>query len=255
MNTTKLALVAMILTLTACGANPSSEEQQCTPTSCSEAAINAPVPGTPDSEEPSLDPREPARDPASDIDAEADGDVQAEATSYRFPAFKSSWGISRAMFDKAEDYYVRNERSLANRRYVTIIDMKKHSSVKRWFLLDLKYGTVEKHLTTHGKNSDANNDGYADSFSNVSGSKKSSLGFYKTSTTYTGSNGYSMRLDGLSSTNSNARSRAIVVHPATYVNEATPRAGRSWGCPALDPKYAKSVIDRIKGGSLMLIDI
>ena len=64
-----------------------------------------------------------------------------------------------------------------------------------------------------------------------------------------------MRLDGLSSTNSNARKRAIVVHPATYVSDSASRAGRSWGCPALDPKVSKSVIDRIKGGSLMLIDI
>lgn len=254
MNTTKLALVAMILTLTACGAAPNSGEQECTTTSCSEADINAPVPGTPDSEDPSTpDTREPARDPAADI--EADGGIHADASAYRFPAFNSSWGISRAMYDKAEDYYVRNERSFANRRYVTIIDMRRHSSVKRWFLLDLKYGTVEKHLTSHGKNSDANNNGYAESFSNVNGSKKTSLGFYRTSSTYTGSNGYSLRLDGLSSTNSNARARAIVVHPATYVNEATPRAGRSWGCPALDPKYAKSVINRIKGGSMMLIDI
>jgi hypothetical protein len=254
MHTTKLTLVAMILTLTACGAAPNSEEQECTPTSCSEAAINAPVPGSPDSEDPSSpDAREPVRDPAADSDS--DGEVHAEATSYRFPAYKSSWGISRAMFDKAEDYYVRHERSLSNRRYVTIIDMRKHSSVKRWFLLDLKYGTVEKHLTSHGKNSDANNNGYAEAFSNVNGSKKTSLGFYRTSGTYTGSNGYSLRLDGLSSTNSNARARAIVVHPASYINESTPRAGRSWGCPALDPKYAKKVIDRIKGGSLMLIDI
>lgn len=243
MNTTKLALVAMILTLTACGAVPNPADQECTTTSCSEADINAPIPGTPDSAEPVTDDsREPASDPI------------AEAT-YRFPAFSSGWGMSRDMYDKAVDYYARNSRSLANPRYVTVIDMSKHSSVKRWFLFDLKLVKVERYLTTHGTNSDKNNDGYAESFSNVNGSKQSSLGFYKTSTTYTGSNGHSLKLDGLSSTNSNARARAIVVHPATYVDESVPRAGRSWGCPALDPKYAKSVIDRIKGGSLMLIDI
>lgn len=241
MNTTKLALVATILTLTACGAVPNPADQECTTTSCSEADINAPVPGTPESDEPTFDSREPASDPV------------AEA-AYRFPAFSSSWGLSRDSYDKAVDYYVRNQRSFSNIRYVSVIDMSKHSSKRRWFLFDLKLVKVERYLTSHGKNSDANNDGYAEAFSNVNGSKKSSLGFYKTSSTYTGSNGYSMRLDGLSSTNSNARARAIVVHPASYVNESVPRAGRSWGCPALDPKYAKSVIDRIKGGSLMLID-
>jgi hypothetical protein len=243
MNTTKLALAAMILTLTACGQAPNSGDQECTPTSCSEADINAPVPGTPDPSEPSVpDNREPASDPITDA-------------TYRFPEFTSSWGMSRDIYDKAVDYYTRNARSLANPRYVSIIDMSKHSSTRRWFLFDLKMVKVERYLTTHGTNSDKNNDGYAESFSNVNGSKQSSLGFYKTAETYTGSNGYSMRLDGLSSTNSNARARAIVVHPASYVDESIPHAGRSWGCPALDPKYAKGVIDRIKGGSLMLMDI
>lgn len=242
MNTTKLALAAMILTLTACGPVPNSGDQECTTTSCSEADINAPVPGTPDSSEPSTpDTREPASDPVN--------------TAYRFPEFSGSWGLSREMYDKAVDYYARNQRSFANPRYVTVIDMSKHSSKKRWFLFDLQLVKVESYLTSHGTNSDKNNDGYADSFSNVSGSKQSSLGFYKTAETYTGSNGHSLKLDGLSSTNSNARARAIVAHPASYVDESIPRAGRSWGCPALDPKYARSVIDRIKGGSLMLMDI
>ena len=29
------------------------------------------------------------------------------------------------------------------------------------------------------------------------------------------------------------------------------RAGRSWGCPALDPKVSKGVIDKIRNGGLL----
>jgi hypothetical protein len=237
MNTQKLALAGLIiLSLSACGQLPNPDEQQCTDTSCSEKDVNAPVPGSPSDPNPS----NPERDPAS---------------AYAFPAFSNSWGMPRAMYDKMVNYYEDNERSLGNPRYVTIIDFNQHSSKKRWYLFDLKTGTLERHVTAHGTNSDPDNDGYPTAFSNVNGSKQSSLGFYLTLGTYTGSNGYSMRLKGLSSTNSNAEARAIVVHPADYVSDSAAHAGRSWGCPALDPKISKSVIDRIKGGSLMLISI
>lgn len=198
----------------------------------------------------------PAKNPECDTNPNAEG-CSEEGTpgEYSFPAYSSSWGVQRDMYDKAARYYEDNKRDLANARYVSIIDFSLNASKKRWFLFDLKTKKVEKFLTSVGRGSDPDGDGNATAFSNVPGSNQSSLGFYKTAETYTGSNGYSMRLDGLSSTNSKARSRAIVVHPAEYVNESTPWAGRSEGCPALDPDVSKSVIDRIKGNSLMLIDI
>ena len=81
----------------------------------------------------------------------------------------------------------------------------------------------------------------------------SSLGFYRTLTTYNGKHGYSLKLAGLSPTNSNAEARAIMMHPADYVVDGV-RAGRSWGCTAIDPKTSKDVIDRVKNGSIMLVD-
>ncbi|MEI6857786.1 murein L,D-transpeptidase catalytic domain-containing protein [Psychrilyobacter sp.] len=70
-------------------------------------------------------------------------------------------------------------------------------------------------------------------------SLQSSVGFFKTSTTYTGKNGYSMRLDGLEKwINDNAMRRNIVIHGAKYATKAYinkyGRLGRSWGCPAVD---------------------
>ena len=56
--------------------------------------------------------------------------------------------------------------------------------------------------------SDPENDGTPRRFSNVEGSLQSSLGYYVTAETYEGKWGYSLRLDGLSATNSQVRKRA-----------------------------------------------
>jgi hypothetical protein len=200
-----------------------------------EAELNAPIPGTPE------EPYEP-------------GEMVTEQKVYSLPAYSSSWGLSRRLYNKAASYYRANAARAGNSRYLTVVDFRLNASQKRFFLFDLARGRLERHKTSHGVNSDSNNDGYATSFSNVPDSRKSSLGFYMTLGTYTGGNGYSMRLRGLSSTNSNAEARAIVVHPAGYVKNSGGKAGRSWGCPALDPSVSRSVINRIKGGSLMLID-
>ncbi len=161
--------------------------------------------------------------------------------------------IPKRPFDLAIDYFQRHESEFANKKFITIIDMSQKSTKQRMYLVDVVTGRVTKHRVAHGKNSDSNNDGFADAFSNSSGSKMTSLGFYKTAETYQGSNGFSLKLDGLSSSNSRARSRAIVVHGASYVSEEHGRAGRSWGCPAVDVDFHREYINKVKGGSLMYI--
>jgi hypothetical protein len=91
-------------------------------------------------------------------------------------------------------------------------------------------------------------------FSNQPGSRCSSLGLFRTEDIYRGRHGASLRLEGLESgINDNAMDRALVIHGAPYVNTrvvaAYGRLGRSWGCPALDRRVSRSIIDRIKGGS------
>src|SRR5262249_40334293 len=97
-------------------------------------------------------------------------------------------------------------------------------------------------------------DTYAVAFSNIPGSRQSSLGLFRTEGTYVGSSGYSLRLNGLEpGVNDLAMERNIVVHGAAYVEpEAIAefgRIGRSWGCRALGREVARSVIEDIKGGS------
>lgn len=161
--------------------------------------------------------------------------------------------VPASLLLKTLTYYDANLSKIKNQNYIVVIDFKQHSSKKRFYLINMQSGDVEPYLTAHGKNSDPDHDGYATKFSNTSGSNMSSIGFYLTAETYYGDNGYSLRLDGLSSTNSKARPRAIVIHGASYVREAS-LIGRSYGCPALEVRYAADVINTIKGGTLIYAD-
>jgi hypothetical protein len=153
---------------------------------------------------------------------------------------------------------LRNERyPQSHPRHWGIVNFDLHSAKSRFFVFDVVSQTSTPYLAAHGKGSEGpTDDGFADVFSNKSGSNASSLGIYRCAETYQGHNGYSLRLDGLELTNSNARSRAIVVHGADYVSEEFTkkygRIGRSDGCPALDHKHARTVIDQLKLGSMLL---
>lgn len=139
---------------------------------------------------------------------------------------------------------------------LTIIDYSKPSYEKRFFVIDLKnrkllYNT----LVAHGKNS---GEIECTHFSNRPRSLQSSPGFYLTAESYTGRQGYSLRLDGLEpGINDKARARAIVIHGADYVCQRYVDEygyiGKSWGCPALPLEVNKKVIDLIKGGSCLYI--
>lgn len=148
-------------------------------------------------------------------------------------------------------YFDQIKDKIGNPNYLTVIDFSKHSSQRRLFLIDTHTGEVESLKVAHGQGSDTNYDGWAERYSNQPHSKASSIGFYLSAETYSGKYGLSLKLDGLSATNSNARSRAIVVHGAPYVSEKSEKIGRSWGCPALDQKQSRRVIDLIKKGSLI----
>lgn len=158
--------------------------------------------------------------------------------------------IPKKLLNDALNFYAKNISKIQNQRVLAIIDYSLHNSKERFYFVDMASGDVEVYLTSHGKNSDPKHTGYATSFSNVDGSLKTSLGFFLTAETYYGSNGYSLKLDGLSATNSNARSRYIVIHGASYVKPGK-LIGRSYGCPALEMRYHADLIDRLKGGSLL----
>lgn len=170
-----------------------------------------------------------------------------------FEELKLDGRVSRNAFKQAiTGYYKINNR---RKEILTLIDFSKASTEERLFVIDMKqHKLLFSSVVAHGRNS---GDNYATSFSNKSGSYKSSLGFYLTNETYNGGNGYSLRLDGLEKgINDNARERAIVMHGAAYAHPSTTRSGRlgrSFGCPAIPPALTRPIIDAIKDGSVMFI--
>ena len=139
-------------------------------------------------------------------------------------------------------------------RTLTLIDYSKPSVEPRLWVYDLTTGKMLfKELVAHGKNT---GDNMATRFSDTLNSRQSSIGLFVTADTYVGSNGYSLRLDGLEpGFNTHARERAIVMHGAPYVStqfaSVQGRIGRSWGCPALRAAVARQVIDTIRGGGVI----
>ncbi|MCU0396328.1 MAG: murein L,D-transpeptidase catalytic domain family protein [Chitinophagaceae bacterium] len=165
-------------------------------------------------------------------------------------------GLDQEVFLQAWKGYQKLEQQGKLRKpLLTIADMGKPSGQKRLYIIDVAQQRLLRHTwVSHGRNS---GDVMAHQFSNNPSSLQSSLGFFLTSDTYQGSNGYSMRLHGLEKgINDKALSRAIVMHGAPYVNEQlarTGRIGRSWGCPAVSMPEHKEIINTIKGGSCLFI--
>lgn len=140
---------------------------------------------------------------------------------------------------------------IKNERYLSVIDYRAPSNVPRYFLIDTTDMSAQAFLVAHGRGSDPDYDGMADQFSNIEGSKMTSLGAFVTGKTYYGAHGLSLKLKGLSPQNDLAEQRLIVIHGADYVNAGRGVLGRSWGCPALERDVADRVIPLIKGGSFL----
>ncbi len=170
----------------------------------------------------------------------------------------NSLGLGRQVFEYAIHGFnsMRQMGKLTNDGILSIVDFSKPSSAKRLFIIDLKKGKVVFNTyVAHGVNSGKE---FANEFSNVPESNKSSLGFYTTATTYSGKHGYSLHLQGEEKgINDNAYNRDIVVHAADYVNEGMIKSkgyiGRSWGCPAIPPRLHVPIIDKIKNGTCLFI--
>lgn len=146
-------------------------------------------------------------------------------------------------------YSLKQDNRLNDKNLLSIIDYTKSSCEKRFYTIDLRNKQIIFNTyVSHGRNTGADT---ARNFSDKPQSFKSSIGFYVTGEAYTGSKGYSMRLDGDEiGYNSNIRKRAIVMHNADYVSEKWikryGRIGRSLGCPVLPKGISKNVINSIK---------
>lgn len=143
-----------------------------------------------------------------------------------------------------------------DRQVLSIADFTKSANDHRLWIIDLKTNKLLTYTyVAHGQGS---GEEYATAFSNKENSHQSSIGFYVTGETYVGEHGTSLRLHGMDKGyNSAALDRGIVVHAADYVCKdfiaGNQRLGRSWGCPALNPKLAPGIINTIKDGTCLFI--
>lgn len=157
-------------------------------------------------------------------------------------------GMALKAYTKAHNRLGRTKEVL------TIIDYSKPSTERRLWVIDLHSQRVLYNTwVTHGRNTGMLN---ATSFSNQPGSLKSSLGVFVTEQTYIGNVGYAVRLRGLEpGINDNAYRRAVVIHGAWYADQNIARKygqlGRSFGCPAVSDKIARSLINVIKDNSVV----
>jgi hypothetical protein len=145
--------------------------------------------------------------------------------------------------------------------YLYFVDYGLDSNTPRGYVFDMSaLKVVDGPFTVaHGRGS-GGNDAVPTRFSNRGGSNTSSLGLFLAQETYAFS-GHSagrlyrsigLRLTGLSGAfNSAARKRGVVVHGAPYVTRGT--AGRSEGCPAIEPARARRLLPKIGNGGMVFL--
>lgn len=145
----------------------------------------------------------------------------------------------------------------ATRLRLAVADFDLTSDQRRFWLLDLATADLLFHdVVTHGEgSSDPDDASRVVAMSNINDSHMSSVGVMIAAEPYWGSNGYSMRLDGLEpGFNDLVRARAIVVHAGTYATQAFVALwgvlGQSWGCAVVDPAIHEEVIEALQDGGV-----
>jgi len=185
--------------------------------------------------------------------------VTGNGVDHYASAHLDSTGLSKEIFEMALKGMHRLDSMglLSNPNILTIIDYEQSSNKKRLYVIDVKYDTLLFHTwVAHGRNT---GDEFAKSFSNEEGSLKSSLGFYITGNTFTGSHtGLSLTIKGVEKGfNDRAEKRAIIIHSASYVTERFithfGRLGRSFGCPVVPPDQIKPILETIGNGTVLFI--
>lgn len=141
---------------------------------------------------------------------------------------------------------------------VGVADFAQPSWKPRLYFANLEAGTVRSFLLAHGRGSDPAHSGWLQSFSNVPGSEATSRGAFLTCEWYQGKYGTSIRLKGLDDDNSMALERAIVMHPAWYVDQTMidkwGKLGRSEGCFAMSSMDFSQALWHLSGGRLLFAD-
>lgn len=167
-------------------------------------------------------------------------------------------GPSPLLLSRAKAALNTHSSRIRNSHILAIADFSKPSRDPRFYLVDLQNGRSTNFLVAHGKGSDPSHSGWVQSFSNTHGSEATSAGSYLVGDTYIGQYGESRRLLGLEPQNDQAEARAIVIHPAWYVNQSLVaeqgKIGRSQGCFAFSQGSISEILQRVAPGTLLYAD-
>lgn len=137
--------------------------------------------------------------------------------------------ISINVLEKAFWRYQDLENKISNKRFVGIIDYNKHSSEKRFFIIDLETENIFSYLVTHGRGNDKNNDGVPEHFSKIyrRGAGEAPLGSFITFDTYSkykrfrsnssqyGDKYFGLRIKGHDKSNQHAEYTGIVIQTSS----------------------------------------
>ena len=128
-----------------------------------------------------------------------------------------------------------------------LADLGLKSNKKRLFIVNLSTFEVEESaLVSHGRGTGSSM--YSRMYSNELSSRSSSLGHYEVGAPYNGKYGFSYKLRGLDSTNSNATRRSIVMHSMSCIPDREWIMGAcvSDGCPAVSKNFLNVVTEKLK---------
>jgi hypothetical protein len=158
--------------------------------------------------------------------------------------------------------YLSKNPDKVKKPYLYFVDYGLPMTKPRGYVFDMEALRVVDgpFAVAHGSGSGTTRDGKPARFSNRHGSNATSLGLYLAQELYTFHGkmagrpyrAVGLRMTGLSGEyNSNARSRRVVAHGAPYVTDT--RAGRSQGCPALEPSRARRLLPKLADGGLVFL--
>lgn len=164
------------------------------------------------------------------------------------------------MAERAKELLEYCSREGYNTRVALFVDLSRHSGRRRFVAWDMaRMVPIFTCPVSHGSGSERSHvrSAYA-RFSNEDGSHLSSLGRAVVAERYEGRYGVAYRLDGLEATNSNLRSRCVVLHGWEYTTSYPiwPRATvGSFGCPVLSRRMMARVDELLRQEKGVILEV
>jgi hypothetical protein len=171
---------------------------------------------------------------------------------------------SRALTDAFKSYFAYKSAhpDQVRKPFLYFVDYGLPSTTPRGYVFDMDLLKIVDgpFMVAHGRGSSTSKYGIPTRFSNASGTNATSLGLYLAQETYAfhgtaGGRSYGsigLKLEGVSDGyNDNARARKVVAHGAPYVTPT--KAGRSEGCPAMEPVRARKLLPILSNGAMVFL--